>query len=809
MSPEAEVADQSHVGFDLLPHTLPRRRSGRASVIEMVEQIRSGRGSKTDVMEHLRAVRASMPVVVDQLCQEDETDALLGTQRYSVEPVRSHSLLKRRSVRFLGIGEESTSGKERKKSMELNERVKSMTVPMAAKKVYRNSVWEIDPAIKAITTRVWEKKLSWLRDSLWELEVWTHHFKEIEGRFGSATASYFRFTRWLVFLNLFIFLVTFSAIVAPYLAKHQLTIFAHADNVYQSNQSANKNYSFWEKAQNCSAKYSEELDNLTRLQPVAEQILGFVIGTGWMEKTSMFYGSYHNFTLQRKGVDYNYNMGLAYILAIGIVFLVSFILIVLNSSQAVKDAVTADEDQSNVHFTNSVLCGWDFCIMDEKSARSKKRILLQEFKADLLEQSKRLEREGRTGNQKLILFIIRFFVNVLVLIILGGCGYLIYYTTDKLLELRKTVTDPILILLVQFLPSVTITLLNFIIPLIFEALGTLEDHRPAFLLKITLVRWVLLRLSSIGVLVVALYYTLQFEGNVSNPVLCPEEEGNMTPVKRCCGNLMWDTVDKNVTRGLSNVKCWETYVGQQFYKLAIVDFAAVLVKTFIVEFPRKLIYENFKEHFTLVGKFGQQFFDLPENVLDIVYSQMLNWLGMFFAPLLPAMTLIKVVLIFYIKRLTLIMNFSPPQYAYKASSSNSFFMTILLMSFILAAAVLGYMIGHLPPSKSCGPFRVYSHDNYVVWSALTDEISTWSRSASEFFFFFGTPAFFVPAFIVLCLMMYCYWAMAQGYKKMESLVQTQLKMEGKDKQFLLARVNDIIKYGNIPDRPSGGPDGMN
>ena len=36
-------------------------------------------------------------------------------------------------------------------------------------------------------------------------------------------------------------------------------------------------------------------------------------------------------------------------------------------------------------------------------------------------------------------------------------------------------------------------------------------------------------------------------------------------------------------------QCWETYVGQQFYKLAIVDFAALVVITFFVEFPRKWV----------------------------------------------------------------------------------------------------------------------------------------------------------------------------------------------------------------------------
>ena len=45
-----------------------------------------------------------------------------------------------------------------------------------------------------------------------------------------------------------------------------------------------------------------------------------------------------------------------------------------------KDTVGDNKEQSTVHFTNSVLCGWDYCIFEEKTAKNKKSILYQEFK---------------------------------------------------------------------------------------------------------------------------------------------------------------------------------------------------------------------------------------------------------------------------------------------------------------------------------------------------------------------------------------------------------------------------------------------
>ena len=64
---------------------------------------------------------------------------------------------------------------------------------------------------------------SWIRfkESVAELryafELWQSHFKVIEGHFGTSVTSYFRFIKWLLFLNIPTFFLTFAFVVLPQL----------------------------------------------------------------------------------------------------------------------------------------------------------------------------------------------------------------------------------------------------------------------------------------------------------------------------------------------------------------------------------------------------------------------------------------------------------------------------------------------------------------------------------------------------------------------------------------------------------------
>ena len=69
----------------------------------------------------------------------------------------------------------------------------------------------------------------------------------------------------------------------------------------------------------------------------------------------------------------------------------------------------------------------------------------------------------------------------------------------------------------------------------------------------------------------------------------------------------------------------------------------------LVDFPRVRLLGGCTDSPFLSGTLGTITFDVTKHVLDIVYSQTICWLAMFYAPLIVVITLLKSFVIFYIR----------------------------------------------------------------------------------------------------------------------------------------------------------------
>ncbi len=79
-------------------------------------------------------------------------------------------------------------------------------------------------------------------------------------------------------------------------------------------------------------------------------------------------------------------------------------------------------------------------------------------------------------------------------------------------------------------------------------------------------------------------------------------------------------------------------------------------------------------------------------------------LGSFFAPLLPALNLIKLLVLLYMRSWAVIVCNIPHERIFKASRSNNFFFAILLLMLFLVTLPVAFLLVQVRPSPDCGPF---------------------------------------------------------------------------------------------------------
>ncbi|CAH1397573.1 unnamed protein product [Nezara viridula] len=623
--------------------------------------------------------------------------------------------------------------------------IKTMPINMSQKREIKAKLLSADTfrlqglkQFKLKKRKLWEY-LKVRRKELYKMiELWRQCFITIEGNFGTGVVAFFFFIKWLMFLNLTITVIIVCFVVVPTLLMQE----KESDPCAQINDTS---------YECCPKIYFNSWTNLT-ITPY-----NILQGNGWLESTIMFYGYYPNSILEN--VILNYNLPLAYIATAAVYLLLSLCAMIKKAASGFKDRLMESEGQY-YKYCSMVFGGWDFCISNESSAKIKHKAIYKEIKENLETERREEEKKNRNEEEELRFFFIRVFLNGISILICVFAGLLIFYTFQYSVgELQKDVHDDLHRLLLEFAPYLCIVGLNLVIPNILNYFVILENYSPISALRVAFFRTVILRLSSLGVLLASFFSLVRC---TSDPATCS------SPI---CQKPL----------------CWETYIGQQIYKLLILDILSNAAITFLVNFPRMLLAKHLKCKFTQI--LGAQEFELPKHVLDVVYSQTLVWFGSFYAPLLPALATVLFFLVFYIKKFACLVNSSPSTTIYRASRSDSMFMSVLLVSFTVAVIPWAYTMTELEPSKSCGPYM----GRLSVWSLIREFYNSFPSWVIFCFEGIVSSTFAVPTFFILILSLYYYYIVSKANKQMVNVLKKQLILEGHDKQFLLNRLSAFIK----------------
>ncbi|XP_066560630.1 transmembrane channel-like protein 6b [Amia ocellicauda] len=496
--------------------------------------------------------------------------------------------------------------------------------------------------------------------------------------------------------------------------------------------------------------------------------LELLTGVGYFSETVMFYGYYTNSTInssQNSSVVNNtldskatapslaYSMPLAYFFTIGVSFFITCICLVFSMSKSFGESYRIDAAQGDLAM--KAFCSWDFKVIKNTSVNLQHENISTQLKEVLSELACR--KEKKSVLQKLARLAVHLLAWSMCLGSTLACALAIYYFSIYMhqdLERRSKTTSqsPLLKEASLLALPVVVSSINLLMPGFFNTVAWMEEYdSPNVRTYIAICRNLVLKVSVLGVL---------------------------------CFHWLGTTANNRVKLKL---ECWETFVGQELYRFLLMDFIFTILDTFFGEFLWKLFSQR------VLKRKRKPVFDIARNVLELIYGQTLAWLGVLFSPLLPAMQIIKLFLLFYMKETSLMMNCQSPIKPWRASQMTTIFISLLCFpSFLGAAVAVTFTIWTIQPSELCGPFRTLNTmlEAGKKWvEKLQDTNLSWLSWIYSFLV--ENPLFLFVAGGVFLIVIYFHTQVVDGQRKIISLLQEQIQNEGEDKKFLITKLQAI------------------
>ncbi|XP_023938987.1 transmembrane channel-like protein 6 [Bicyclus anynana] len=457
--------------------------------------------------------------------------------------------------------------------------------------------------------------------------------------------------------------------------------------------------------------------------------LDFISGRGGLEHTLLFYGHYHDAEIASPG-PLRYYMPFAYFYTMFCLYLMFFAVLCYRTAYSYRRNFIEPSGGTGALsqlLAAKLFCGWDFGIASPAGAALAAHALYLEFKELLNEQNRK--KMITSAWVRVWQRLANVLVTVLALAIIAGIlyGLWLLLAVEELTENREIYISLAITAVVSLCP----VLLHFIVKLEYY------EARTAF--YVTLARtWLL----DIGILVILLIY--------------------------------WSRSDD---------ECWETRVGQEGYRLVILDVLVSLLLIPTVELVRGMLFK------WKVLEAAPEF-DITYNSLTLIYNQSVLWLGMLFSPLLVVAVTAKFLLLFYVKRESALRMCHTGKKVWRAAQTQ----TVLYMLVTLSLFTMLFAIGSVflrSSSVSCGPFRQYEHVFAIVSEGLLQLSRHHTLRAVLHFIVRPGPIAFV--LLGLCVCVYIMRARAAAQRSMAAILRQMLRLQAKDKDFLL---NAIEKVSN-------------
>lgn len=568
----------------------------------------------------------------------------------------------------------------------------------------------------------------------YSMDLWYSSLKLIEGSFGSGVASYFRFLRWLLLLNLSSLIISVSFLVIPQTLTRFYYNFNEVPDIAKNGGTyLEKNFFDVTDTNGTLPPPLTAASLLHRINPYGVHaefcITDLFTGEGFLTATTMYYGSYGNQTFQLFE-GYHYDLPNAYFFSMFISYVVILITVSVSMARSYRKTYIETSGTHKGSLALKVFSGWDFSVATVKAASLNKRRIYNEIKESLNEEE--FQNRDTSCLLRFTNITVQLTLNCMFFFLMAGVSLSMWYLLGRH---SAYLSDSASNSHTMTMAIVTSLIMN-VLPIGFSWIVRYEDYRnPRTALYVTLLRTFLLNIVVIGT-------TATF----------------------------WLT---------HSDECWETALGQEVYRLFITDFIISVLLMGLVETVWSMIRRK------LFKNPSQPEFDIAWNTLNLIYNQTLFLVGFYFSPLLSVVIVLKLFITFYIKKAGALYNCQAPKKSWRAAQTQTIFLILTFIALLGVFLVFGYLIIYVSPSK-CGPFSGFTYMYEAILSGIFQ-----LHNDNAFFkivLFLAKPGVIGGVLIAMCIATYILRAKAEAYNIEVDILTNMLIQEKKDKAFLFKHI---------------------
>ncbi|KAG7209678.1 hypothetical protein KM043_011324 [Ampulex compressa] len=431
----------------------------------------------------------------------------------------------------------------------------------------------------------------------------------------------------------------------------------------------------------------------------------FLTGSGFFENTIMYYGFYANSTVQ-SAFDSRYSIPYAYFMTLLLCYILTFVILSIKVVSSYRKCYIDVQGTVQNMYSNKIFCGWDFNICSSKAAKLHAASIYTELEELLSEDE---QYASPRCWDKFLIILIQIIVTVIILGLLCGTVVLLWFLLNRY-EMDRS--NPLSLMIVP----IVITIIMRIFPAIISWLAILERYNR----KRTELYVTVIRAHGMGATIITTLLVFRLINSKSD--------------------------------------CWQTQLGEEIYRLILLDFIVTTMTVCVAETTRFALYN------LVWRRIGKSEFDIARSTLNLIYNQTLFWLGYYFSPLMSVIIVVKMILIFHVKRHGILRYYKAPSRPWRAAQTQTLFLALAFLDGVLSL-----------------------RRDSAFWRVVTE---------------ITNPA--IGAAILIGMSIGLYWmrARADASKEMLQILKEMLLLQSRDKQFLiksLSRISDERRYMHEKD----------